>query len=255
MRRNFKALFLTMILAVVLFLPSRVWSDQQVVVYGDRYYPPYSYLEDGQAKGIYVEILMAAFAQMKDYEVTINMMPWKRGLDAVKEGKAVALFPPYQTKERMAWIDFSEPILAEQIVVFGKSEGLAGKVVWPEDFFGSNFGLNLGFDQTALGGEKFVEACATGKIKVQEANSTEQNLKKLKADRIDFYINDRLANIDLFPSIKRGMVVAENHGHLGFTRKSEAFKFLPDFKKQFNGAIKNLKASKEIDRILKKYLQ
>ena len=169
MLRGVRVLFF--IMASMFVMPSHVWSKQQVVIYGDRNYPPYSYLEDGKASGIYVEILTAAFAQMERYEVTISMVPWKRGLDAVKDGKAIALFPPYRTKDRLLWMDLSEPILAEQVVVFGKSENLVGKTQWPEDFFGFKFGLNLGFDHTALGGEKFDEACKSGNISLQEANS------------------------------------------------------------------------------------
>ena len=72
---------------------------------------------------------------MPDYDVTINVMPWKRGLDAVRNGKAAAIFPPYRTEDRLHWMYLSEPILEEQIVVFGKAESFEGKTEWPDDFF------------------------------------------------------------------------------------------------------------------------
>ena len=67
-----------------LFSPSL--SKQEVLVYGDINYPPYSFEDEGQPKGIYVDILRSAFAKMRDYDVTIKMIPWKRGLEYIKKG-------------------------------------------------------------------------------------------------------------------------------------------------------------------------
>lgn len=244
----------SLLLVLFLFGQSIVLADQEVVIYGDSNYPPYSFEEDSQPNGIYVDILKSAFAKIPGCEVTIEMIPWKRGLTYVRVGEALALFPPYHAEERVPWMLFSEPILEEQVVVFGKSENLKGRTRWPEDFFGFNLGMNRGFNLTALGGEKFAEACESGKIALQEANSSELNLLKLEADRIEFYLNEKLTNISSHPSIKRGIVVSANYGHLGFTRRSENFPFLTDFKNKFDVVIKNMKASKEIDKIVEKYL-
>ena len=127
-------MFLVLVLAIVLFGQSIVSAKQQMTIYGDGNYPPYSYEEDGQPKGIYVEILKSAFSKMTDYDVTINMVPWTRGLLYVKNGDVAALFPPYYVEERDPWMLFSEPILEEQVVIFGKSKNLKGKTKWPEDF-------------------------------------------------------------------------------------------------------------------------
>ena len=94
--------------------------------------------------------------------------------------------------------------------------------------------MNRGFNPTALGGVKFADACRSGKIRLLEANSTEQNLKKLEVDRIEFYLNDRLTDISSYPSIERGIIITTNYGHLGFTKENEEFQFLPDFRKKFN---------------------
>jgi polar amino acid transport system substrate-binding protein len=137
---------------------------------------------------------------MDAYDVTINMVPWKRGLLYVERGKVAALFPPYFAEDRVPWMVFSEPILEEQIVIFGNSTNLKGKTKWPEDFYGFRFGMNTGFNPTALGGIGFADACKTGEIELQEANSTVLNLKKLQADRIEFYLNDRFTDISSYPS-------------------------------------------------------
>ena len=150
---------------------------------------------------------------------------------------------------------FSEPILEEQVVIFGKAETLVERKKWPEDFLGLRAGMNSGFSLTALGGDRFAQACRSGEIDLQEVNSTEQNLKKLSLGRIHFYLNDRLTDIGKFPSVQRGMVTASNNGHLGFTRVDGDYPYLQDFKKSFAATIREMKDPGEIDRIVKDYLK
>ena len=241
--------------AFLIFVHGICFAKQNVVVVGDTSYPPYSYLEDGQAKGIYVDILEAAFAKMPDYDVEIKMLPWKNGMNSVKIGKHVAIFPPYFTEERLPWMLFSEPILKEEVVVFGKADKLDGKTNWPEDFYGSKIGLNQGFNPSSMGGEEFANAVKDGKISLEAVGNNEQNLKKIKVGRIDFYLNDKMIDTSSFPLIKRGIVANLNNGYLGFTKSDANFKFIPDFKQQFDKIIKQMKESKEIDNIVNKYLK
>ncbi len=247
---------ITIVLASLLSLSlSSAFAKQKVTVYGDSNYPPYSYEENKEVKGIYVDILKKAFSKMAEYDVEIKTLPWKRGIHYVKSGKAVALFPPYFSEERTLWMNFSEPILQEQVIVFGKASKLEGKIKWPEDFYNSKIGMNSGFNPTTMAGEKFAKAIEAGRIEFDDsAVNNEMNLKKLQADRLDFYVTDKMIDISQFPSIKRGIVVKNNDGYLGFTRKYENFSFLPDFKKKFDAVIKEMKASGEISSILKKYM-
>ncbi|SLM31235.1 conserved exported hypothetical protein [Desulfamplus magnetovallimortis] len=230
-------------------------AKQQLTVYGDANYPPYSYEENGQPKGVYVDILTEAFSRMEAYDVTIEMRPWKRGIHMIKAGKVLALFPPYFNEERTLWMNYSEPILQEELIIFAKAEKLEGKSIWPDDFYGSKVGLNRGFDPISMAGEKFSQAIEAGKIELEEADNNEMNLKKLEAGRLDYYINDKLIDITAYPSITRGMTTNHNFGYLGFTRKYENFPYISDFKNEFDQIIKEMKAKGEIDKILQQYLK
>ena len=143
----------------------------------------------------------------------------------------------------------SEPILQEQVVVFGKEEDLRGRAKWPQDFFDSKLGLNSGYDPTAMGGVAFAEACISGKIKLQEAYTTEANLRRLAAGRIRFYLNASSTNISPYPMIMKGPVVNSSQGYLGFTKQGESFQFLPKFSEKFNEVIRRMKESKEVAKI------
>lgn len=248
-----KKIFLFCVLCTIFNMS--LFAKQEVIIYGDNSYPPYSYMEKGEAKGIYVDILTKAFDKMTNYKITIKMIPWKRGIYYIKRGNAFALFPPYYSKERLSWMEFSEPIIKEEIAVFGKEKKLQGKTKWPEDFYGDTIGINSGFGLYTLGGKKFGDAVKNGKIKIDAMGGNRTNLKKLNKDRFDFYINDKLVDISSHPTIKRGMVIHTNDGHLGFTQQNKQYTFSKEFQDEFNTIINDMKSSGEIQKILEDYMK
>lgn len=251
-----KRIITSLFAATLLLCSNSGFAAEKVVVYGDDSYPPYSYMDTATKTpmGIYVEILQAAFAKMPEYEVTIELVPWKNGLNKVETGQGLAMFPPYFNTERDAWMSYSEPILAERIMVYGTEEKLKGKSKWPDDFYGSKIGLNSGFSPLSMGGKVLDEAIKSGKITLDdEGKSNEICLKKVAAGRIDFYLNDRLIDISATPTVKRSeIVVSENNGFLGFTKKAEKFPYISDFKTKFDTIIKEMKQSGAIDAVVKK---
>lgn len=251
-----KRIIIALFASTLLLFGNSAFAAEKVVVYGDDSYPPYTYLDAATKKpmGIYVEILQAAFAKMPDYEVTIELVPWKNALNKVETGTGLAMFPPYYNVERDAWMSYSEPLLAELIVVYGTEEKLKGKTKWPDDFYGSKIGLNSGFSPLSMGGKTLVDAIAAGKITLDdEGKSNEICLKKVAAGRLDFYLNDRLIDISATPTVKRSeIVVSENNGFLGFTKKTEKFPYITDFKTKFDAIVKELKQSGAIEAIVSK---
>ncbi len=250
-----RALLLHLIL-FFFFLSCINVSAREVVLVGDDAYPPYSYVENGNPKGIYVDVIKKIFDGIEGYEVKFKMMPWKRCIKNIKEGKSVAFFPPYHAEHRQAWTDFSEPILQEQTVVFGTAEKLKGKTKWPEDFYNHKVGLNDGFNPESMAGAKFATAVKMGMIKIDEAKDSKSNLTKLSKGRIDFYLNDKMTDTSKYPDIKRGIVAKTNWGYLGFTKKDlEYSEFLNDFKIMFNDAVKKIKQTDEIKKIIGSYIK
>ncbi len=254
MFRGVQFIGLRLLLFTVIFVSTNLSARQSVVIYGDDNYPPYSYLELGEPKGIYVDILQLIFSDMAEFDVTIRMVPWKRGLRYIEQGKGFALFPPYYTAKRDPWMLFSESILKEEVVVFGKASKLVGRDNWPEDFHGTVVGLNRGYNPFSMGGDQFGEAVKSGKVRIEEATNGIANLNKLSKGRIDFYINDRLIDISAYPDIKRGVTANTNDGYLGFTKIDTDYPYLTDFKAQFDQAIRRLKQTDKIEKIVQSYL-
>lgn len=251
-----------------LFFSTAVFAkDINVVVYAVNDYPPYSYEEDKQLKGIYAEILRKAFSGMEGYEVDIKAVPWKRGLKYLETGKGFALYPPYcRPKERPYIKPYSVPILEEKVVVFCSEKILKQpRPDWPEDYYGLTIGNNSGYK---LGGDKFWKAAKQGKIKIEEADGNRRNMLKLGTDRIDCYINDRLSIIwELnrlrksgeykggYAKLGEGAVISSEQGFLGFTdRDNGKFYFKDDFVKKFNALVNEMKNTGELEKIIDDFL-
>lgn len=83
---NFKIFVATLALSGSLF------AAQTVELSGDKNYPPYSYSENGIAKGVYVDILKSAFSKMPKYDLKLNMMAYKRAIKMTQDGKTVGFF-------------------------------------------------------------------------------------------------------------------------------------------------------------------
>ncbi len=246
-----------------------VHSEQhQIIVYGDDSYPPYSYLENGVAKGLYTEILTTIFAEMEQYEVEIHLVPWKRGLKLLELGKGFALFPPYYYSDQRSYIDvYSDPILNEEVVVYCHPEHLVKSngalPEWPVDFTEQNIGINLSF---ALGGNTFWALVKQGQITVKEELGTRHGIMSLHKGRSDCYMNDRLSVIwesnqmvsdRILPNsfkLPNAVSISVEQGYLGFSYDPQKrYPFKSDFVEQFNIHLNKLKTDGSLDQLIKRY--
>lgn len=237
-----------------------------VTVYCDNNYPPYSYVENDEAKGIYVEALTRAFSRMEAYEVTIIAEPWKRSLEMLEQGKHFALFPPYYRPTARPFMDYSEPILEEKVVVF-LNASIADKRQlnsWPVDFHGMKIGRNPGY--TISQNEEFLEAVRSGHITLEDAKDNRSNILKLAMGRVDAYVNDRLSILWEVSRLKKsgeydeggrheeiveGITLSVEQGYLGFTNQDKGvFTYKDNFITTFNTIISDMKEKGEIKKII-----
>jgi polar amino acid transport system substrate-binding protein len=243
-------------------------ADIPVTIYADAGYQPYSYVgKDGEAAGLYHEIVQVAFARMKGYRIVVKPVPWKRGMAMLKNGTAFALYPPYMNlkDEPFTW-PYSLPLF-DEIVIAACTKDVAAKrpTRWPEDFFGLTIGNNSGF---LVGGDAFNRAVRDGKIKLENASDTRTNILKLGLRRIDCYINDRISiRLTEDQLVREGklapnrvgietVVIATEQGFLGFTdRDGGKFPYKTDFLKQFDAIIYDMKRNGEIERIARHFFK
>lgn len=226
-------------------------AAQKVTVYGENAYIPYAFMNGNTKDGIYVKILQKAFAKMKDYDVTIELVPWKRALKLVETGRAFACFAPYYRPKQRPWIEpWSEPIIKEGFAAYCRKDVLSSpRPNWPADYKSLEIGTISGY---AVPNKK--------ELNFQEAADNEVNLKKLLAGRIDCFVNDdasvrysmKQMNI---PSGKifKGTQISNENGYLGFSKANNP-SYKADFVEKFNSVITEMKNSGEIDKIVSDFL-
>lgn len=172
---------------------SGVWqtvlaAPQTVILYGDDDYAPYSYVENGVFKGMYVDMLRAAATSMAEYRLDLQPRPWKRGLAALEKGQVFGLFPPGRKTERPYVQPYSAMLYRESVVLFCHDAVMRKpRTHFPTDFAGLTIGVNTGF----LLSEKLMAPARQGLLHLAAAKGNDANLKKLALRRIDCYASDR----------------------------------------------------------------
>ena len=121
-------------------------------------YPPYEYVEQGEVKGLAVNVVRELFRRL-DEEIEIQSLPWARSLKMVELGNADAIFTAYRTPEREAYLNYTDEVLMPQEVSLfvlkssslKKYENLAALTDYQ---FAARFGVSYGaaFDQAVTDG-------------------------------------------------------------------------------------------------------
>lgn len=248
-----------------LLLGALTWGNASatvtVTIEADASYPPYSFIERDEMRGIYIDLLQQAAHRLKpDYEVRFQPVSWNRGLLNLESGKSLALVPPYKTDQRQTFARFSTPLLRESIVLFCRPGlGLPALARFPDDFRGLTIGVNRGFSQ----GENMVRFFAQGLARKSEANSNEANLRMLAAGRVDCYASDRLAAHytarqmrktapDLVPVLQESAEVSGEMAYIGYSTL-HPFPEKAEFIRKMDAAIEAVKAEGELRRIIGRY--
>ena len=148
--------------------------------------------KDGkQPTGIWAEVITQALSRIEgDYYVVLEAMPWSRAVNLVESGQAHGLVGTYYKPDSRPWIGTYSSAPFTKNVAADCRDGVA-KASWsyPQDFNGLTFGNNASFGTP---GQEFFDLVANGLISIQEALTTDLNLKKLDGGRIDCHVQEQL---------------------------------------------------------------
>ncbi len=255
----------------LLIFPHRVVAADStyIEILADNSYPPHSYSAAGKAAGLYADIVNAVLSRMPDYQVKIIPIPWKRGLELIKAGEYLAIYPPYyHVRKRPYMWPYSLPLFDEKVIVLCRwgIDVNQPKANWPDDYHFLRFGLNAGF---YLGGNKFHQAVSDKNITLESLGGNEQNLQKLIRGRTDCYLNDELSIVNTLKQmlkdkeitqeqrnrLKKGPVISQESGFLGYSRKyllkhREKEQFIVEF----NIQLYELKRTGQLQNITEEHL-
>lgn len=168
---------LRLILLLALLLVQTAQAEVFRVFGAHDGFPKY-FEEDGEAKGIVVDISKHCLNQMQ-VPYQIQLLPWKRAYTMAErsEGGVIGLSI---SDERLTLFDFSEPIFTEHIVLVvqkGREFAYQNITDLKDKLIGATIGTSYG---TA-----YDEAVANGTLTIVGFNDTRSGLGMLQRERID----------------------------------------------------------------------
>lgn len=257
-RRSGRYLFRNLIAGLGFLLaafPPAVAADQ-VLFLQDNAYAPYMTVENGMPAGLYAEILFEAQRRMDASNLSVQAVPWTRATVLVENGYAQGLVGSYYKPSDRPWIrHWSVPIFFEEVSIFCRSGIAQPGWIYPDDYKGLLFGNVAGYKAP---GDRFFELVAQGVIKLEEAQTTEQNLDKLALGRIDCYVVERIATEVLIreKNIKNVQITGTaslEAAYIGYSDKwtgPNADAFI----KAMDETLTAMKADGTIDQIIAKFI-
>lgn len=126
----------------LLAAPLASWAQELVIACEE--YPPYEYMEDGQPRGLCVELVQEA-CQRLGLEPQFKFMNWTQALDQVKSGQVQAIISLYRTPEREQFLVFPARQLAEERVAALVRKGSGVRVRGIADLNRLRVGVNAGY--------------------------------------------------------------------------------------------------------------
>lgn len=242
---------------IFIFLINYVWAAEKVIIYSVKDYPPYSYVQNNELQGIYIDIVKEIDKQIKEFEIELKPIPWLRALKMLESGQAEAILDAWYRPVERPYMIYSMPIVNEEIVIFT----INGKgVIWPTDFKDKKIGINRGFATFKEEDKKM--------IRIEEANSTGDNILKLLNGRIDYYANDKYSVLwEISNLVKKKVItqseansiktvgsLSQENGYIGYRKTSNWPKKII-FMNLVDKEIERMQQNGEIENILKKYLK
>lgn len=144
--------------------------------------------------GVVADLAVQAFARA-NLQAAIEVVPWARGVAALKSGECDALIPTIRSPEREALFDFpAEPLYRSEMSLFGVKTRLpsawTGKL---SELMAYRFVRLKG----ALFAPEFDKAVQEGRLHCEEAVSFAAALRMVDAGRVDLAAVPRLAGLQI----------------------------------------------------------
>ena len=216
-------------------------------------YPPYEYEENGQVKGMAVEIIREIFRQMGK-EVTIEVYPWARSIEMFQDGEADGIFTFFKTPEREAYTRFSrEPLITQPISLWVPRHSRIESGLPLARLACYTFGV---VHMTSYG-SLFDGMVRQAVLRTDESYTTESCINNLLLGRFDIWVNNRYGAV--YALRKAGKAdevreltppIQEPASYVGFSRKRK----LEALRDEFDRNLAQLRRSDRYQKIIKSYL-
>lgn len=213
-------------------------------------YPPYEFTQNGQLKGLAVNVIKRTFKEMGQ-PITIEVLPWARAMRYIKEGSRDAVFTAFKNPERERFADFSNQVLMQQAVsLFVRKDS---KINYDGDLRKLNE-HSLGVVRKISYGLKLDTAIENKTFKrVEEANEGTQNFGLLLNRRVDMVASTKYGGYHILKKLERENEVKELPISIQNLPSYIAFskvKKLTKLRDEFDLTLAKLKESGEYQKII-----
>ena len=239
------------LLIALLMTVFNVSAQTKITIYSEAGQRPFSYEENGVAKGFYVENLQRILKKIPGYEVQIKFVPWARAVEEVKSGIGAGLLGAYYRPTERPFLNHSASIFEEVVAVHCNRDKVENKQLktYPDDFAGLTFGNQRGY---LAPGPAFFEMAKQGTITIVDGVEFTSLVKKMLVGEIDCVINPSIVLNEALIGLeskglpermryksKRIMAINTETVHVGFSKKyEEAHPELKQFRQLFDQAAK-----------------
>ncbi|WP_083700511.1 ABC transporter substrate-binding protein [Shewanella sp. UCD-KL12] len=170
-------------------------------------YPPYNYLEDGELKGIAVDLLYEVLIELNEapQDIKIGLFPWPRAYQMLVKGSNQVLLSTTRTQEREALFQWAGPITHTNIVLLGLANNQI-EIQSPQQL--PNYTIGTIKDDI---GEQLLLSLGTPKSSIRRAHRADSLAKMLYKGRIKlwayeervahWYLNKAELDLKLFTSV------------------------------------------------------
>ncbi|MBU2918241.1 transporter substrate-binding domain-containing protein [Psychrosphaera sp. F3M07] len=214
--------------------------------------PPISYTEDGEFKGIAVDIVKEVFKRMNQ-PIELYIYPLARALKELREQDGDAIFALVNNPKREKYLLYSDEILITQTgTLFTRREDNIS--------FNGDFSVltqyRFGTLRGASYGAKWDRAVEDKTIKfITPISNYEQSIKMLLKNRVDIIVGSHLTIVHLLKDIDLQNKIIELP--LPFIRAPTYLAFSKNdlaLKKQFDITLKKLKTDGSYQKLISKYI-
>lgn len=245
-------------------------DDIAVTIYVDADYRPFSFDENGNAKGMYVDILETAFSRLPGFAVSLRPVPWRRGKYIMENGQGLGLAPAFFHGHDWDYLyPYSHPFYTETIVSICTSETLnAPRPDWPRDYIGLEVANIAGFD--GWGGSEFHDLARKNEIVYVEARGSREIILMLAKRHVDCIMmeekafeysfrkleQDGLYDPDKDAVLQKAAVIGSDPVYIGYSKPAilnNKYPFHFTFRQALDSEIYRMIKSGEIEKIMDAY--
>jgi len=217
-------------------------------------YPPYEYTQNGEVKGIAIDIIKFIFKEMNQ-PITIEVITWQKAIYNIKEGHSDAIFTFYKNSEREKLLDYSEVLIPQSISLFVRKNS-------PITYNGNLNELSrlkIGVVKKVSYGKLFDDAMKNNVFKrTTSVNLVEHNFQKLFNRRVDVVPSNKYVGLYILKKLGKSDEVKELpniletvSSHIAFSKKRK----LSSLRDKFDVILRRIKTDGTYIEIIESYLK